>query len=289
MVPGTPRPVLTSADVRRCAVIGHPVAHSLSPALHRSAYRHLGLDWEYGCVDVPPGQLSTFLSGLDERWRGLSVTMPHKQELLLFGAGDATTELVGAANTLVLEPPGSDGAPRRVVRNTDVGGFVAACAAHGLTEVRTATMLGAGATARAALVALANMGLHSLALRVRDPQRATNLTTLAAQLGIDVSVAGLGVAAPPGGMLVSTLPGDAAAPWADEATTAVEAIFDVSYDPWPTPLAAAALRRQVTMIDGLDLLAGQAVGQVQLFTGSSVDFALLQAAGRDELRRRRLL
>ena len=87
-------------------MIGHPVAHSLSPVLHRAAYRHLGLNWEYAAVDVPPGQLSAFLAGLDERWRGLSVTMPHKQELLGFGAGDATTELVGAANTLVLEPLG---------------------------------------------------------------------------------------------------------------------------------------------------------------------------------------
>lgn len=270
-------------------MIGHPVAHSLSPVLHRAAYRHLGLNWEYAAVDVPPGQLSAFLAGLDERWRGLSVTMPHKQELLGFGAGDATTELVGAANTLVLEPLGPEGVTKRIVRNTDVSGFVAACAAHGVVDVRSATLLGAGATARAALVALASMGLKSAALRVRDPGRATSLTTLAARLGVEISVDVLGACVPAGPLLVSTLPGDSAALWADEAAAAAGAVFDVSYDPWPTPLAAAALRQGVTVIDGLDLLAGQAIGQVQLFTGSSVDFALLQAAGRDELRRRRLL
>jgi shikimate 5-dehydrogenase len=85
----------------RCAVIGHPVAHSLSPAIHRAAYQVLGLEWSYQAIDVEPGGLRAFIEGLDGSWRGLSVTMPHKADLVELGETDATVDMLGAANTWV--------------------------------------------------------------------------------------------------------------------------------------------------------------------------------------------
>jgi len=96
----------------RCAVLGDPVEHSLSPALHRSAYRALGLDWTYDAVRVPRGGLADFVTSLDDGWRGLSLTMPLKREAMpLLTSLDSWTALAGAANTLLLDvypevPPG---------------------------------------------------------------------------------------------------------------------------------------------------------------------------------------
>ena len=98
----------------RCAVVGHPVAHSLSPAIHCAAYQLLDLDWSYQVIDVEPGGLRAFIASLDDSWRGLSVTMPHKVDLVELGETDATVDLLGAANTWVRR----DG--RTIVRNTAV-------------------------------------------------------------------------------------------------------------------------------------------------------------------------
>ena len=100
----------------RCAVIGHPVAHSLSPAIHHAAYQVLGLDWSYQAIDVEPGGLRAFVGSLDDSWRGLSVTMPHKVDVIEFGETDATVDVLGAANTWVRR----DG--KAIIRNTDVTG-----------------------------------------------------------------------------------------------------------------------------------------------------------------------
>ncbi|HSN06153.1 MAG TPA: shikimate dehydrogenase, partial [Candidatus Angelobacter sp.] len=106
---------------RRAAVLGHPVEHSLSPALHRAAYAALGLDWVYERVDVTPEGLRAFLDSLDGSWAGLSLTMPLKSDVLpLLDAVDPVAAATGAVNTVVL----ADG--RRTGANTDVGGMVAA-------------------------------------------------------------------------------------------------------------------------------------------------------------------
>ncbi|MEK6740223.1 MAG: shikimate dehydrogenase, partial [Actinomycetota bacterium] len=104
----------------RCAVVGHPAAHSLSPAIHRAAYQVLGLEWSYQAIDVEPGGLRAFVEGLDGSWRGLSVTMPHKADLVELGETDVTVDMLGAANTWVCR----DGTT--IVRNTDVTGAEAA-------------------------------------------------------------------------------------------------------------------------------------------------------------------
>src|SRR5690242_203392 len=106
---------------RRCAVLGSPIAHSLSPVLHRAAYAELGLDWAYDAVELAADDLRVFLDGLTPEWRGLSLTMPLKREVLpLLDDVDARARQAGGANTVVLE------GGRRAGHNTDVPGAVAA-------------------------------------------------------------------------------------------------------------------------------------------------------------------
>lgn len=265
----------------RCAVVGHPVAHSLSPALHRAAYRELGLDWTYDAVDVAPGGLAGFVAGLPrDLWRGLSVTMPHKPDLVRLGAPDDVVRLTGVANTLILDPAGDR------VHNTDVPGFVRACRAHGLTRVGRMLVVGNGATALSAVVAAARMGAASVGLVARDPGRTATVAGLATGLGLAVTVHRLGDPVPDADLLVSTIPAAALESQAPALAAAAAAVFDVVYDPWPTPLATAGAELGRVVVDGLDLLAGQAVDQVRLMTGGSVEFDLLRSAGAAELRAR---
>lgn len=265
----------------RCAVVGHPVAHSLSPALHRAAYRELGLDWTYEAVDVEPGGLASFVAGLSrDVWRGLSVTMPHKPDLVALGAPDHVVRLTGVANTLILDPAGD------TVHNTDVPGFVRACAAHGVPRVERMLLVGNGATAASVLVAAAAMGLRQVTVLARDPARASGLLRLAEGLEVPAGVRRLGDAVPDADVLASTVPASALAAHAATLAARAEVVFDAIYDPWPTPLALAGDDLGRTVINGLDLLAGQAVDQVRLMTGREVDFDLLRSAGAAELRAR---
>src|SRR5262245_35914776 len=158
----------------RCAVLGDPIEHSLSPALHRAAYAELGLDWTYDAVRVPAGELAAYVEGLGPEWRGLSLTMPFKREVVpLLTSRDRWTEVSGAANTLLLDPEGG-----RHGLNTDVPGAEAAIAAATDAPLRSAVVLGGGATAASVLLALAERGLERATLAVRDPARAA--VTLAA-------------------------------------------------------------------------------------------------------------
>jgi len=127
----------------RCAVLGSPIAHSLSRAMHRAAYAALGLDWQYDAYEVEEAELAGFVAGLGQDVRGLSLTMPLKRVALdLVDTVDPVAELIGAANTMLLEPDGS-----RSAHNTDVPGLVNAFAERGITAAESAVVLGGGATA----------------------------------------------------------------------------------------------------------------------------------------------
>ncbi len=152
---------------RRCGVLGDPVAHSLSPVLHRAAYAELGLAWTYDAHRVPAGGLEEFLSGLDAEWRGLSLTMPLKREAMALA--DQVTDrarLAGAVNTLVLD----DGV--RLGDNTDLPGAVAAIRERTSLPLASALVLGGGATATSVGLALVELGVSSIRLAVRDEARA---------------------------------------------------------------------------------------------------------------------
>lgn len=254
----------------RCAVLGDPIAHSLSPALHRAAYAVTGLDWHYDAFRVVGGGLADFVAGLDETWRGLSLTMPLKREAVAL-ADDATdrVRLAGASNTLVL-----DGG-RLVADNTDIPGAAAALRERWTPPAApdwTATILGGGATAASTGLALADLGAGSLRLLVRDPGRAAE--TVAAlerhPAGPAIVVGDLHEAAVEGEVVVSTVPVQGQSADVVGRCAGVPVVFDVVYHPWPTPLAASVLAQRSggqVLVTGLDLLVHQAALQFALFTG----------------------
>ncbi len=268
----------------RCAVVGTPIAHSLSPALHRAAYAHLGLDWTYDAVELHSSRLAGFIRGLDASWRGLSLTMPLKRTVVpLVDSLDRWASLSGVANTVVFE----DG--RRSGFNTDAPGAVNALAERVPGPVRSAVVVGGGATATSVLLALVESGCTSARLLVRDPARAQETLAAVARhpLAPELSVSTIAGAAPvDADIVVSTVPADAQTPELLAAFAEVPAVFEVVYDPWPTPLAEAAQDSGRQLVSGLDLLAHQAILQMVLMTGESVPVGLVRDAGRAELARR---
>lgn len=258
---------------RRLAVLGSPIAHSKSPLLHRAAYAQLGLDWSYEAIEVEGAGLPALLGGLDERWRGLSLTMPLKQDVLpLVDELDRTARLTGAANTVLLD----DDARRRGF-NTDVGGLVRALREAGCTRVGRAGLIGAGATAASALVAVHELGATGVDVFARTPGRAAQLVELGAQLGVEVrplALEALGHAAD-SDLVVSTLPGGTALD--HEASVALRTgalLFDVAYDPWPSKLAESWRAAGGAVADGLGMLLHQALLQVRVFVAGDPATAL---------------
>jgi shikimate dehydrogenase len=271
----------------RCAGLGDPVEHSLSPALHRAAYVALGLDWTYDAVRVPSGGLAAYVEGLGPQWRGLSLTMPLKREVVpLLTSQDRWTEVSGVANTVLLDADGG-----RHGLNTDVPGAEAAVAEATDQTLRRALVLGGGATAASVLLALAERGLEQATLAVRDEARAAD--TIAAvgrhPRAPEVSVVALDdLAGVTADIVVSTIPSTAQSDAVVAATRDAPVVFDVVYDPWPTPLAASAVADGRTVVGGLDLLVWQAVDQVRAMTGRfDVPVAAMRAAGEAGLAERR--
>jgi shikimate dehydrogenase len=272
----------------RAAVLGSPIVHSLSPFLHSAGYRELGLtDWSYQAIECDEQGLAGLLDTLDPDWAGLSLTMPLKRAVLPLL--DSTEQLaldVGAANTVLFK----DGS--RLGYNTDVPGMVAALCLAGVTEVRSAVVLGGGATACSALAALRDIGATEIAVAVRSRVRAEPLRAVAGRLGLDVRLIDFGpdLASNHWQLLISTVPAAGAAAAASQLRTgglAAEAVFDVIYDPWPTALADAADAAGRLVISGYELLVHQAVGQFELMTGRRAPIGAMRAAGLAELERRR--
>jgi shikimate dehydrogenase len=267
----------------RCAVLGSPVAHSLSPVLHRAAYRTLGLDWSYDAVDVSEDALAGFLNGLSGSWRGLSLTMPLKRAVLeLCDEVSDQARLLCSVNTVLIEPDG-----RRSGCNTDVTGFVRAFHESGVTALRSAVVLGAGATAASALAAVAELGADAVTVLARSAGRASFVAGLGPPLGLDVTVGELGRPPRPrdADVVVSTLPAGAQGEVATDALAALApVVFDVVYAPARTPLMQAALSGGGTVIGGFALLLHQAVRQVELMTGADpVPVDAMRRAGLEAL------
>lgn len=253
------------AQSRNLAVLGSPIAHSRSPQLHAAAYRVLGLPWLYSAVEVVEGSLGAFLNTCDASWRGLSLTMPLKREVLpMLRSRTALVETVGAANTVLIE---DDGTLHGF--NTDVGGIVAAFADHGVTELESVQILGGGATAASVLAAAAQLGATRALVSARDPDRAAALEPLAASLGIGLVIRRLGVMdrsliVP--SAVISTLPGASEHGMVyPEVLRENAVLLDVAYEPWPSELALAWTSVGGTVVSGLEMLLHQAVAQVRIF------------------------
>jgi shikimate dehydrogenase len=260
-------------------VLGDPVAHSLSPVLHRAGYAELGLDWTYDAHRVVSGGLEAFLAGLDDEWRGLSLTMPLKREA--YALADRLTDrarLAGAVNTLVLD------AGERVGDNTDLPGAVAAIRERTTTPLGSAVVLGGGATATSVGLALIDLGVTSVELLVRDEARAgETLDVLRAHpAGVEVRTGLLESDTDlTADIVVSTIPATAQTAGLVARCADVPVVFEALYDPWPTPLAASAADR--VLVGGLDLLVHQAAMQFDLFTGLPAPLEAMREAGRRAL------
>ena len=269
---------------RRAAVLGHPIAHSLSPALHRAAYRALGLDWTYEAIDVTAEQLASQLDrGPD--WVGMSLTMPLKEAVLpLLTDIDPVAERVRSVNTVLLEEG------RRRGYNTDIIGLRTVIRETSLPDAASVTLLGGGATARSTLAALAELNVADVAVSTRRPEMVTDLLALAELLKVPATAAPW----PPSelvmerDLVVSTVPTEASGELARHVPAAPQQLVDVLYDRWPTPFAAGWIAAGGSVASGLELLVYQAVEQIRLMTGSDVSSSILREAGQAELDRRNI-
>jgi shikimate dehydrogenase len=271
----------------RAAVLGSPIAHSLSPFLHRAAYSALGLDdWSYDQVECDSAGLAGFIGSCGPEWAGLSLTMPLKRTVLpLLRHSDPVVVGTGGANTVVFRADGRHG------YNTDVQGIVDAMTEAGAPVPGSVTILGGGATACSALAAVRELGASFADVVVRDPARATDLLEAATRLGVKVQFRDFaslreGI---PADLLISTVPAGVADGYAAEICgrgRVPEVVMDVVYSPWPTPLARAAAQAGSIVASGFGMLLHQAAAQVELMTGKPAPVEVMRAAGEAELARR---
>ncbi len=267
---GVPARSRLSAATTVVGVIGDPVAHSLSPLLHNTAFTELGLDWVSVGFPVAPGAAATALAGARALGiRGLSVTMPHKAAIAgLVDRRSPLADRLGAVNCVV-----GDGASW-FSENTDGPGFVASLRRrHGFEpHGRRCLVVGAGGAARAVIAALGDAGAAEVIVVNRSPERGEAAAALAGPVGrtglpSDASTCDLVVNATPLGMDVvadgppSALPGEPA------RLGEGQVVVDLVYHPALTPWLAAARRRGARAGNGLGMLVHQAALQVAAWTG----------------------
>ena len=275
------------------AVIGSPIAHSLSPVIHRAAWQQLRIDgWEYRRAEVTEESLPTFIGQLDESFRGLSVTMPCKQAIMpLLDAIDPLASAVGAVNTVV------PSAGMLAGFNTDVTGIASAirraCSRSGVPVPSSALVLGARATASSALAALGELGITTTTVAARRFGGPGSVISAASRLGVSVEqvmwsdVSAVASAAARADVLISTLPAGVADPIASRlAPREGQILLDVIYSPRDTALRTTFEKAGGVVAEGTDMLVYQGAAQVQLMTGRSPDPAVMRHALEVELERR---
>jgi shikimate dehydrogenase len=279
-------------EVMKFAVLGDPISHSKSPVIHQAAYDFIGLDWSYERHQVTSADLGKFLNSALDHFDGFSLTMPLKVELVAIAKErgwllDSFCTQLGVANTLYKV----NGGDWRVA-NTDVHGAAMALTSVG-AQVKSAALLGSGATAKSIALALSlqNASLAELTIFSRRPQPAEEIFEM---VGIELPNAKcswlpLEAAGDFGGadLTINTLPGSAINEYEVDRSFGESWVFDVTYEPWPTPLAEAWPEQN--RISGLEMLIWQAIEQLRLFgaipsTFDSGKIAELAGAMRDSVR-----
>jgi len=272
--------------MRRAAVLGHPVSHSLSPVLHSAAYGALGLDWTYEAIDVDVPQFEGFLGDLGDEWAGLSLTMPLKTEAArLADFVEPQAKLVGPVNTLI--PSGLGEYRHWVGANTDIHGITASFREAGVSRCGSALIIGGGATATSALAAFASIGATSLSVAVRDRTRAGALMRTANRLGVTVRILDIEkeetiTALTRVDAVMSTIPVVAGSQLAvrlsDAEATTPGVLLDAVYAPVSTPLAESWVAAGGTFVSGVRMLLHQAGEQVRLMTGREAPLTVMDLA-----------
>ena len=264
---------------KRAAVLGSPIAHSLSPAIHNAAYLALGIEGKYDAVQVKEHELSNFMAQVretDANWIGFSLTMPLKEEVLkVADLIEPLAKKIHAGNTLIPTPDGW------LAATTDVSGFIWALSANQVFDFSSVTIIGAGATARAAAAAVDASG-RTITIISRNPERELLLREIVTQgeiRFIDWNSPNLD-----SDLVINTTPKNVA----DQLDPGTGIYFESLYEPWPTNLAN---RWNGQVISGLHLLVHQAIDQIHMMTGFVIDrrlmAPLLMAAAEAELRDRK--
>lgn len=280
--------------LRRAYVLGHPIAHSLSPALHRAAYDFLGeQNLGYDRRDTLPDDLPAIMRGVRNPAgteeapyiAGLSVTMPLKTAVIQYcDELSETARVTGAVNTVY--PRGE----KVLGDNTDVIGIVNALLHAGLKpnpERDEPAVIGGGATAISALTALHKLGYRRASVYARSLHKLGSVQKAADRLGVQleqISLADLpqNLAERGHHPVISTLPAHAADEWASRlsglkgaSATHRPVLLDVAYNPWPSVLASVWEASGGAVVSGLEMLLYQAVEQVLLFTDCTLQPAEL--------------
>ena len=270
------------------AVLGSPIEHSKSPAIHAAAYEQLTLDWKYGRHQCEVADLESWLSTCTPDWRGFSLTMPLKEEAhRLATVLDPVASESGVVNTLLRIASDTSGVPRWAGFNTDVAGLARAISKAGLNPSRT-VVIGSGATAISAILAVRSLGAEHVEIFARNIEV---MSDLVAQFGgssepgsdaaLSVSATNLGSpeallvpGQPLPTLVISTLPGPASTEIeVPEALTQVP-LFDVAYDPWPSPLGERWRASGGIAHAGTAMLVEQALVQVRIFVGGDPSIPL---------------
>lgn len=274
-------------DEKRVGVIGWPVTHSLSPAMHNAAFAALGLaGWRYDLLPIPPDILGPGLRTLRDEggYLGVNVTVPLKEAVLAHIRPDALAQALGAANTIDFR---SDTAT-----NTDVGGLIEDLRANDIAlDGARALVIGAGGAARAAVYGLAQAGAEVLVAN-RTPERAqAMLAALALNAGLRgaaaVTFEQAAAAAP--ALLVNCTPAGMwprvdGCPWPDGAPfPAGAAVYDMVYRPARTRLMALAEAAGGRAVGGLGMLARQGAAAFTLWTGRAAPVEVMLAAAQAAL------
>jgi shikimate dehydrogenase len=251
-------------------VLGHPVAHSRSPAMHNAALADLGLDgWHYVKLPVPPELFEETVRGLPgSGYVGANVTIPHKvAALALADSASPAAQAIGAANTLMFSNEGI------VADNTDAGGFLHALGSS--PAGRRALVLGAGGAARAVVWALIEAGAADVAIWNRTPERADELATVFGARSVhrpesaDIVVNTTSV-----GLHEGTLPLEGL----DAPEVAVELVYGSD-----TPFTAWARELEVQLVDGLEILVQQGALSFARWTGREPSLDVMRVAARGEI------
>jgi shikimate dehydrogenase len=264
---------MISGRTRLLALIGHPVGHSLSPAMHNAAFAEESLDFVYVCLDVDSDSLPTAVEGLKAlKFRGFNVTMPHKRAMVtLVDELDDGARISGAINTVVIEASGMRG------YNTDGGGMVVACDEAGIElSGKSVLLLGSGGTAAAIAFAFCEAGIGELHIASRNAEHAARLQDKLSLIGVEKlsadSLEALKQDAPEADVIVNATPlgmkeGDPL-PLSPEYVRRGRAICDVVYHPGAeTPLVRLARERGVPVVAGGRMLLYQGVLAQKLWTG----------------------
>ena len=286
-----------SGHTALAGVLGDPVRHSLSPAMHNAALRELGLDWAYLALPVAPADLATVVRGLEALdCRGLNVTLPHKQAVAALAAElTPLAARLGAVNTLVRRAEGG-----WLGTNTDVEGFLAPLREAEGWAGAEAVVLGCGGSARAVVAGLSELGFARIRLAARNPERLAAFTAdcgrwapaleglawgalepalAAAALVVNTTPVGMASAGDPAAALRSPLEPAALAARAARCT-----VYDLIYTPRPTAQLRAAAARGCRAIDGLEMLVQQGAAALRLWSGcAQVPVAAMREAALRQL------